>query len=153
MKIRPTSPQDIPALQVIVDANQLFPSELLPEMVSSYLTGETQSEVWLTCESNGRVIGFCYAVPEQMTDGTWNMLAIAIDPQAQGGGAGGVLLAYLETGLHAQGCRVLIVDTSGAAEFTRTRAFYHKNGYAEEARIRDFWAAGEDKIVFWKSLA
>jgi len=46
----------------------------------------------------------------------------------------------------------LIANTSGVDEFAQTRAFYFKNGYAEEARIRDFWDAGDDKIVFWKSL-
>jgi hypothetical protein len=36
--------------------------------------------------------------------------------------------------------------------FERTRAFYAKNGYDQEARIRDFYKSGEDKIVFRKAL-
>jgi ribosomal protein S18 acetylase RimI-like enzyme len=60
--------------------------------------------------------------------------------------------ARLEADLRAKGARILIADTSGSDEFTQTRAFYRKNGYSEEARIRDFWADGDDKVVFWKSL-
>lgn len=43
--------------------------------------------------------------------------------------------------------------TSGLASFERTRAFYRKCGYDEEARIRDFYRAGDDKIVYRKALA
>ena len=46
----------------------------------------------------------------------------------------------------------MIADTSGADEFAQTREFYRKNDYSEEARIRDFWAEGDDKVIFWKSL-
>jgi hypothetical protein len=54
--------------------------------------------------------------------------------------------------LAASGERVLLVETSGLPEFGRTRAFYLHLGYAEEARIREFYQAGEDKIVFRKAL-
>ncbi len=37
-------------------------------------------------------------------------------------------------------------------EFERTRAFYRSLGYEEEARIRSFYQAGEDKIVYRKLL-
>jgi ribosomal protein S18 acetylase RimI-like enzyme len=47
---------------------------------------------------------------------------------------------------------VLLVHTSGLPAFARTRAFYRRAGYAEEARIRAFYAAGEDEVVFWKAL-
>jgi ribosomal protein S18 acetylase RimI-like enzyme len=50
------------------------------------------------------------------------------------------------------GGRVLLVETSGTPDFERTRAFYRKCGYEEEARIRDFYQAGADKIVYRKAL-
>lgn len=136
----------------IVDSTGLFPSEMLPAMVGGFLSGNESHEVWLTCEAEGKAIGFCYAAAEKLTDGTWNMLAIAVLPESQGKGVGAAIVAQLEATLRQSGQRVLIADTSGAAEFQRTREFYRKNGFSEEARIRDFWAAGNDKVVFWKSI-
>ena len=46
----------------------------------------------------------------------------------------------------------MIVDTSGTDDFAMTRKFYSQNGYEEEARIRDFWADGDDKVIFRKAL-
>ena len=47
---------------------------------------------------------------------------------------------------------MLLIETSGLATFERTRAFYHALGYDEEARIREFYKAGDDKVVFRKAL-
>ena len=52
----------------------------------------------------------------------------------------------------AQGARLIVVDTSGIEDFAGTRAFYARSGYDEEARIRDFWATGDDKVIFRKAL-
>lgn len=153
MKIRPTKQGDIVALQEVLKGTELFPSEMLPDMVSGYLTDDESTDIWLTCEAKGKAIGFCYAVPEELAEGAWNMLAIAVLPTQQGGGCGGAIAKHLEAELRERGQRILIADTSGANEFARTREFYRKNGYTEEARIRDFWATGDDKIVFWKSLS
>ena len=49
--------------------------------------------------------------------------------------------------------RILIVETLGTDEFLQTREFYLKNGFDEEARIRDFYEDGGDKVVFWKRVA
>lgn len=153
MTIRPTKLQDIPALKEVLDRTELFPSQMLPDMLAGFLSGADAADIWLTCEADGMPIGFCYAAPEALTTGTWNMLAIAILPSQQGKGAGGAIVTYLEDTLRQQGHRVLIVDTSGAEAFAQTRAFYRKAGYTEEARIRDFWAKGDDKVVFWKALS
>lgn len=152
MTIRPTRHDDIAALQAVLDGTELFPSEMLPDMVGGFLAGGEDSDIWLTCETEGRAVGFCYAVPEALADGAWNMLAIAVLPDEQGHGLGGAIVGQLEAMLREREQRILIADTSGADDFAPTRAFYRKQGYAEEARIRDFWAEGDDKIVFWKSL-
>ncbi len=151
-KIRPTKHDDITALQAVLDSTELFPSDMLPDMVSGFLSNDKSSDIWLTCETDGKAIGFCYAVPEKLAEGAWNMLAIAIMQEQQGNGYGSILAKYLETELKERGQRIIIADTSSTDEFAQTREFYRQNGYAKEARIRDFWASGDDKIIFWKSL-
>jgi ribosomal protein S18 acetylase RimI-like enzyme len=87
-----------------------------------------------------------------MTEGTWNVLLMAVCPTVQGEGYGGLLLRSIEAELRSRNARVALVETSGLDTFARTRKFYRECGYEEEARIRDFYAAGEDKIVFRKAL-
>ena len=125
---------------------------MLPEMLSGFLSGNENQDHWLACEQDGEAIGFCYTVPEQLAEGTWNMLAIAVLPEKQGIGAGRAIVGRLESDLRSKGQRVLIAETSATDSFADVREFYRKSGYTEEARNRDFWAPGDDKIVFWKAL-
>ncbi|QBF31847.1 GNAT family N-acetyltransferase [Thalassococcus sp. S3] len=152
MKIRQTKSEDLPALKLVLDGTQLFPSEMLPDMIHGFLSDKDSKDIWLTCEKDGTPIGFTYTVPEQLTVGTWNMLSIAVLPSEQGSGVGGEIVKALEDQLRQLGHRILIVDTSGTDDFALTREFYRKNGYQQEACIRDFWDAGDDKIVFRKAL-
>ncbi|MEM1149520.1 MAG: GNAT family N-acetyltransferase [Pseudomonadota bacterium] len=149
--IKPTSSEDIAGLAVVLDGTKLFPSQVLPDLLNPSLAGETEA-VWLTCHYGGRAVGLCYSLPEQLTDGTWNMLALAVRPDLQGKGLGSALVSAAEQHLKDEGQRILIVETSGKDDFALTRRFYVRNGYEEEARIRDFWADGDDKLVFRKAL-
>ncbi len=149
--IKATSTDDIAGLQAVLDGTELFPSEMLAEMLAPYLAGETEA-FWLTCHSNGVAVGFCYTVPEDLAYGTWNMLALAVRPDLQGKGLGAALVRAAEQHLKDKGQRILIVDTSGTDDFSLTRKFYSQHGYEEEARIRDFWADGDDKVIFRKAL-
>jgi ribosomal protein S18 acetylase RimI-like enzyme len=85
-----------------------------------------------------------------MTNGTWNVLLIAVRPDQQGQGRGAALMRYVEQTLTARGERLLLVET--IASFEQTRAFYRKCGYDEEACIRDYYDVGQDKIVYRKVL-
>ncbi|WP_372574596.1 GNAT family N-acetyltransferase [Ruegeria jejuensis] len=152
MKIRPTRPEDIPSLQRVLQETGLFPPEMLPEMIEGFFSDADPSDLWLTCEQDETPVGLCYAAPEELADGTWNMLALAVLPVSQGKGCGAAIVTHLEETLRARGQRILIADTSGTESFARTRAFYARRGYEEEARIRDFWAPGDDKVTFRKAL-
>lgn len=153
--IRSTTPDDMIALIALADATGLFqPNQLeeLGEMLSDYFGGNSDDHLWITDDDNGAV-GVAYCEMERMTDATWNLQLIAIRPDCQGQGRGTTLLRYVEQTLTVRGGRVLLVETSGLPDFERTRAFYRKCGYDEEARIRDFYKAGDDKIVYRKALS
>lgn len=150
--IRPARASDVPALQEATRDTGLFPPEMLPDMIASFLEGGSD-ELWLTACLEGAPLGFCMARPEPMTDGTWNMLAIAIRPEMQSTGLGTSLTYALEEAALERGARLLIVDTSGAPEFSATRAFYGARGYNQVARIEGFWSEEDAKVTFAKTLA
>ncbi len=151
LTIRSASLADIPQLKRVASDSGLFPAELLPDMIAPFLDG-AHDALWLVAQSGDMIIGFSFSRTEEMTDGTWNMLALGVLPDWQRQGAGHALTRAAETHLRKTDARLLIVDTSGAAEFASARAFYLRAGYTEEARIRDFWADGDDKITFRKPL-
>lgn len=152
MIVRQTIAGDIPALQSVLEGTELFPSDMLPDMVAPFLAQGASDGLWLSVVDGDVPLGFCYAQPEDLTDGTWNMLAIAVSPDSQRKGLGTALVRQIEDDLRDIGVRILIVDTSGTDDFADTRAFYAGHSYEEEARIRDFWAEGDDKVIFRKAL-
>lgn len=149
--IRPLVRADLPALIALVDATGLFPGAMLTDMAAPCLATPPADALWRVFD-DGAVAGLAYAAPERMTEGTWNLLLIAVDPQRQRGRIGAALIEAVEQSLIARAVRLLIVETSGLPEFDGTRAFYRQRGYRQEARIHDFYRGGEDKIVFVKPL-
>jgi ribosomal protein S18 acetylase RimI-like enzyme len=153
--IRLTTTNDVTDLIALAEASGLFePSqtEELVQMLDQHFNGETENQdLWFTDDHNG-VIGVAYVAPERMTEGTWNLYLIAVHPDCQRQGRGVALLRHVEQVLAARGERVLLVETSGLDSFEYVRSFYRKSGYDEEARIREFYKAGDDKIIFRKAL-
>ena len=149
--IRPVTRGDTTALKNVITSVGLFPPDLLDGMLAEYLDGSVDHR-WIT-DDPGVPIGVAYFAPERMTSGTWNLYLIAVHAECQTQGRGAAMVRFVEEALIAIGARVLLIETSSLASFERTRAFYRQCGYDEEARIRDFYQAGEDKIVFRKALA
>ena len=151
--IRPTIPNDTNALLALANAAIGFePNELeeLSKMLTDYFNSDNESgHFWLTDDDNG-VVAAAYCAPEKMTNGTWNLLFLAVRPDRQGQGCGTAMIRYVEQILRERGERLLLIET--LASFERTRKFYCKCGYEEEARIRDFYDSGYDKIVYRKVL-
>ncbi len=150
--IRPTLPEDVPALKALIDALGLFPGDMLDDMMADYFSHSESNHFWLTDHGDIGPVGVAYYAPERLTDGTWNLYLIAIQSDRQGQGRGKAMMRYVEQTLRERGERLLLVETSGLPSYEYQRAFYRRCGYTEEARIRDFYQAGEDKVVFWKTL-
>ncbi|MXY63353.1 MAG: GNAT family N-acetyltransferase [Synechococcus sp. SB0665_bin_28] len=149
--IRPAQQADIPAIKSVTQDADLFPPDMLEGMIAGYI-GQTNRDIWFVSVADRQVVGFGFCEPERMTSGTWNLLAIGILASYRGRGIGGSMMRYLENRLRSDGQRILVVETMGTPEFWQTRAFYNAIGYVEEARIREFYEDGADKIVYWKHL-
>lgn len=113
---------------------------------------EANARLWLIYDIEDKPIAVAHCAPEYMAEGTFNLLLIAVHPRQQGSGIGAALVQHVEAELVKRSARVLLVETSSSETFSRTRSFYCKKGFEEEATIRDFYSDGEDKIVFWKNL-
>lgn len=154
--IRDVTPEDKAALISLCQISGLFqPDELeeLGNMLSAYFKDSLDGEhKWLTDEENGELRGVAYYAAETFAYGVSNLLLIAVHPDYQRKGRGTKLLRHVEAELRKKGDRILIIETSGLDSFAATRAFYRQNEYEEEARIREYYNPGEDKIVFRKVL-
>ncbi len=150
--IRPIQKEDLPALKTVLDSSELFPSELLEDMIAEYLQDPTSGAIWFTATRDEIPISIGYCAPERFTEGTYNLYAIGVHKTHQGQGVGQEMMQYIERVLQQKKARILLVETSGTVAFKRTRAFYHICQYTQEAVIRDFYEAGDDKVIFWKKL-
>ena len=103
-------------------------------------------------DSTDALLGFACYGPTPGTDRTYDLYWIAVDPAAQGAGAGTLLLTDVERRLRDANARLVVVETSGRAAYHATRAFYHARAYAEAARVRDFYGPADDRVVFTKRL-
>lgn len=142
---------DIEAAKNIIDDTEMFPSEMLDDMATPFFDDESSQDLWFVACTD-EVVGVAYCASERMTDGTWNLLLIAINPNCQGQGIGKQFMDYIEQQIKNIPARILLVETSGLAEFEATRRFYPQCGYTQVACIPDYYEAGDDKVVFLKKL-
>ena len=99
---------------------------------------------FLSCLTEGRLVGYSCHGPRALTEGTFDLYWIAADASEKRHGIGSTLLARVSYDIKVAGGRLIIAETSGRREYEATRRFYEKNGYRLEAVIKDFYAPGDD---------
>ncbi|MCO4797698.1 MAG: GNAT family N-acetyltransferase [Colwelliaceae bacterium] len=142
---------DLASAKIIIDETEMFPSELLDDMVTPFFSEDDSQEIWFVAHTD-KPIGIAYCMPEKMTDGTWNLLLIAVHPNFQGKGVGKQFIAFIEQQIKNIKGRILLVETSSLPEYELTRKFYPQCNYTQVACIPDYYEKGDDKITFWKQI-
>jgi ribosomal protein S18 acetylase RimI-like enzyme len=99
-----------------------------------------------------RLLGYACIGPTPATEGTFDLYWLAVDPAVQGKGIGRTLVQDVERQLRERGARMLLVETSSRPDYSNTRAFYARCGYTEAARIKDFYAPADDRIMLTTRL-
>jgi ribosomal protein S18 acetylase RimI-like enzyme len=153
--IRPATIEDAPAVARVVVAAGMFSTDesaFVPELLASFLSSPKDARHGLVVSENPGVFGVAYCQPVEMADGVVDLTMIAVDPEAQGRGLGRTLMHHAEAHARGAGQRLVLVQISGSDQYAGARRFYAALGYDEEARVRDYWAPGDDMVMFRLAL-
>jgi acetoin utilization deacetylase AcuC-like enzyme/GNAT superfamily N-acetyltransferase len=149
-------PEDGERVRRLVDITGFFhPEEVVVagELVEERLAkGEASGYHFVMAEHYGRLAGYACFGPIPCTEASYDLYWIAVHPDFQGRGLGGRLLAESERRIKAAGGRRIYVDTSQRVQYASTRAFYESHGYRLETVLKDFYAVGDGKAIYCKSL-
>ena len=123
--------------------------EVVDSAVAKGPTGHYQSYV---SEENGQAVAWVCFGPTPCTLSTFDIYWLAVAPSCQRAGVGKSLLQHAERLIKERGGALSVVETAGRASYDSTRRFYEKCGYQVSARVKDFYAPGDDKIIYTKPL-
>ncbi len=156
IKIRPTVSEDHDEILRILKMTGYFTSEeieIADELLNSYFDHSLDSGYWTYTALADKVAGYvCYG-PTPLTEGTYDIYWIAVDPDFQGRKIGTELLTFAEDDIAKHKGRMVTLNTSSQEKYSSTRSFYLKRGYHEGARIRNYYRLGDDLVIYVKLIS
>lgn len=100
-----------------------------------------------------QLAGYICFGPTPMTEATWDLYWIAVSPALQGQGVGRALYEAFVAFLRARGGRQVRIETSSQESYAATGGFYERLGFEVAGRLRDFYAQGDDLLIFYRQVA
>ena len=149
--------EDVERIGELVEATGFFhPGEVsvARELVEERCAkGDASGYHFLLAEApSGALLGYtCYG-PIACTESSWDLYWIAVAPSAQRIGLGRRLMEATEQEAAKRGGTRMYADTSGREQYSPTRSFYERCGYATAADLEDFYAPGDSKRIYAKRL-
>jgi ribosomal protein S18 acetylase RimI-like enzyme len=141
--------------EIVVSTGFFHPHEVevAVELVNERLQrGLKSGYLFVFAEQAGRTVGFsCYG-EIACTEGSYDLFWIAVRNDCRNRGIGGILLEKTEALIAGRRGRAIWVETSGRGKYLPTRTFYLRRGYREEAVLKGFYAADDDKVIYVKRL-
>jgi len=147
MIVEPAKSEDRQAILAVTANIDNFTDEE-KDTVRELFDDREEGYYFLVARENGQVLGYsCYG-ERALTQGTYDLFWLAVDPSARRLGLGKALIRASEAAVRTRGGRLLVLETSGLANYEPTRKFYEAAGYEKEAVIRDFYRAGDDLVIY-----
>jgi GNAT superfamily N-acetyltransferase len=150
-------PDDCRTVKALIERTGYFRADeidIAVELVEERLVrGAASGYEFVFAEINETLVGYACFGPIPCTAASFDLYWIAVDPRQQRSGIGRALVEAVEQRVIARGGKRLYIDTSGKDQYSPTRAFYERNGFYCDARLRDFYEPGDDRVIYAKALA
>jgi GNAT superfamily N-acetyltransferase len=148
--------RDIKSVLEIVESTKFFYDhevEIAVELVAERLNkGESTGYYFVFAELDGITVAYSCFGPITMSKTSFDLYWIVTHNDYRGKGIGKKLLEETCREAKNMGCSIIIAETSGLPHYAPTRAFYESNKFVLEARLKDFYAMGDDKLFYTKTL-
>jgi D-alanine-D-alanine ligase len=150
------TPADLRRIRELVESTAVFSPvevEIAVELAEERLAqGPASGYHFVFAEREGRVLGYACYGPIALTLGSYDLYWIAVDKTTQGQGLGRALMEKVEELVRAEGGRRIYIETSTRPPYLPTRAFYLRAGCRLECVLEDFYAVGDGKAIYVKTL-
>lgn len=147
---------DVSRVRSLVGSTGFFNAaevELAADLVSDRLAKGIRSGYdFVLAEQGSSLVAFACFGPIYGTRNSFELYWIAVAPEEQGRGLGCEVYARAEAAMREAGARHVYADTSSSDRYAPTRGFYQRLGFVEQARLTDFYAPGDGKIIYVKPL-
>ena len=155
MLIRKFEKADIIPLAEIVRATKVFHEEEVDvaiELMEIAANEKDQKDYLLYSyvDESGALQGYYCVGPTPMTKSTYDLYWIAVHPRMHRKKIGHDLLEHCEQQVQGMGGTLLVVETSSQPKYEPTRKFYLRHQYIEEAHIQNYYAPGDDLVIYTK---
>jgi acetoin utilization deacetylase AcuC-like enzyme/GNAT superfamily N-acetyltransferase len=148
---------DVGRVKTLVAATGFFNAaevEVAAELVKErLLKGIRSGYHFVLAERGPALVAYACYGPIEGTQGSFDLYWIAVAPEEQHKALGIQVLTRAEGAMRKVGAKRIYVDTSTADRYAGTRGFYQRMGFIEEARLPDFYAPGDGKVIYVKELA
>jgi aminoglycoside 6'-N-acetyltransferase I len=154
--IRKLEKQDRSVLKKILEDTKHFNDEeinVAMELIDLHINNVNQKDyIIYVFVDDGKTAGYiCYG-RRPLTEGTYDLYWIAVDPNIHGKGIGSRLVKFMEEDVKKLGGTMILIETSGKAEYEGERGFYTKVGYDVQTVIKDFYRKGDDLFIYRKYI-
>jgi GNAT superfamily N-acetyltransferase len=148
--------RDIARVFEIVESTKFFYDhevEIAAELVAERLAqGESTGYYFVFGEMDGVTVAYSCFGPITMSKTSFDLYWIATHNDYRGKGIGKKVLEETCKQAALMGCSIIIAETSGLPHYEPTRAFYNNNKFELEAKLRDFYTLGDDKLFYTKRI-
>jgi acetoin utilization deacetylase AcuC-like enzyme/GNAT superfamily N-acetyltransferase len=148
--------EDVGRVRSLVASTGMFSTsevDIAGELVTERLTKGIRSGYhFVLAERGASLVAYACYGPIEGTQGSFDLYWIAVAPEEQRKGLGAQVYARAEAAMRKAGAKHIYADTSSSDRYAPTRGFYQQMGFVEEARLPDFYAPGDGKVIYVKSI-